>query len=126
LNGPPILQIKEWLSVNYWKWLSVFPQLLPPWNLGQRAARGLGISKPLVGRIIPSDTCSVQLTDYVVLPLNFPSRPSSSTGRRKYGEYGFAPHPCTTMINHLRLGWPLGPLLVPSDIPFLKGVGYGM
>ena len=28
---------------------------------------------------------SVQHADYVVFPLNLPSRPSSSTGRRKYG-----------------------------------------
>ena len=56
LNGSPILQLQKWLTVNYWKWLSVFTQLLP-WNFGQRAARCLGISKPLVGGI-PSDTCS--------------------------------------------------------------------
>ena len=55
-NENPVCNYRKWLSVNYWKWLSVFTQLLP-WNFGQRAARCLGIGKPLVGGI-PSDTCS--------------------------------------------------------------------
>ena len=54
-------------------------------------------------------------------------KPSCVVRGRPFTARGeMCPHPYTTMINHLRSGCPLRTILVPSNIPFLKGVGYDM